>query len=404
MTAAPAAGPALGVRANWRQFGLLVAINGLVGAMVGLERTILPLLAEAEFGLTSHRAMLSFIAAFGLAKAVTNGVTGPLVDRHGRRPVLITGWMLALPVPVMVMLAPTWGWVVAANLLLGVSQGLTWSTTVIMKIDLAGPARRGLALGLNEFAGYVAVAGAAYLTGVIAAHAELRPEPFYLGVAVAALGLGLSATLVRDTLPHVRLETATSPAAPPPRPSLFDLHQAGLVNNLNDGVVWGLFPVLLASAGLGLGQVGAIAAAYPLTWGLAQLGTGALSDRWGRSGLIVGGMLVQGAALFAVARWSGTGIWLGSSVALGLGTAMVYPTLLAAIGDRVHPGERARAVGRYRFWRDLGYVVGALGAGWVSDRAGVPAAVMAAGVLTMISGVIVAPGRYGANGASAVAP
>jgi len=370
--------------------------------MVGLERTVLPLLGEREFGLESQTAILSFIATFGLVKAGTNWFAGAMADRIGRRRVLLLGWLAGVPVPFLVIAAPTWGWIVAANVLLGVNQGLAWSTTVIMKIDLVGPERRGFAMGLNEFAGYLAVGLTAFATGVVAQRFGLRPEPFYLGIGFAAVGLALSALLVRDTMGHVRLETSQrgceTGAAPGAGeafarvswrdPSLMACAQSGLVNNLNDGVAWGLFPLLFAAAGLDLARIGILTAAYPTAWGVLQLVTGPASDRWGRKPLIVGGMLVQGAALGAIALGHGFGIWLAATVLLGGGTAMVYPTLLAAIGDRAAPSWRGSAVGVYRFWRDMGYVAGALGAGWLADRAGIPAAIAGAGALTAASGLL----------------
>ncbi len=404
---------ALGLRANWRQFSLLVLVNAFVGALVGLERSVLPLLAEAEFGIASQQAMLTFIAAFGLAKAGANLLAGYWGDRFGRRRVLILGWLLGIPVPLMVIWAPSWGWIVAANLLLGLNQGLAWSSTVVMKIDLAGPKQRGLAMGLNEFAGYLAVAGAALAAGLVAERFGLRPAPFYLGIAVTAAGLALSVLFVRDTTAHMRHEMlrnyattgASSVDTPAPtmrwvadevswrNPALASVSQAGLVNNLNDGLAWGLFPVFFAAGGMDLKQISVLAFVYPAIWGGAQLVTGPLSDRWGRKWLIVIGMLIQAAALAAIAmrtdplafNW-----WFGSSIALGVGTAMVYPTLLAAIGDVAGPSWRSRAVGVYRLWRDLGYVVGALTAGVVADLFGIPAAIAVVAALTAASGVLVA--------------
>jgi MFS family permease len=385
--------------------------------MLGQERTVLPLLADQVFGLQKQTAALTFIAAFGLAKAAANYTAGALSDRHGRRPVLLAGWLVALPVPFLLIWAPTWSWVVGANLLLGVSQGLTWSTTVVMKIDLVGPSRRGLAMGLNEAAGYGAVAATALATGYIAAHAGLRPEPFYLGVAFAALGLGLSAFAVRETHGHAHAEAgaaaravtvaAQGDQAPSSRgrgpfdrevfaatswrePTLSAASQAGLVNNLNDGLAWGLFPVLFTTAGLSLVQVAWLAAAYPAVWGLGQVLTGALSDRWGRKGLIVSGMLLQGGALAWVAAASSFSPWLAAVVLLGAGTAMVYPTLLAAIGDVAHPSWRARSVGVYRLWRDGGFAVGALVSGVVADLAGIRTAILLVAGLTAASGLVVA--------------
>ena len=396
--------PTLGLRANWRQFWLLVLLNAFVGAMVGLERTVLPLLAEREFGLASRSAALSFIVTFGLVKAATNFFAGRLGDRYGRRRVLVAGWLFALPVPLMVIWAPSWSWVVAANVLLGVNQGLTWSTTVIMKIDLVGPARRGFAMGLNEFAGYLAVALSALASGEIASRVGLRPEPFYLGIAFAAAGLALSALFVRDTLPHAQHEArghgAASPDAPSARelfaratwrdPALASISQAGMVNNLNDGLAWGLFPLFFAHAGLSLREIGVLAFIYPATWGVAQLWTGALSDVIGRKRLIAGGMLLQGVALAAMVVVNGFGAWLATGALLGVGTAMVYPTLLAAIGDVAHPSWRATAVGIYRLWRDAGYAVGAVLAGVLADAFGMGTAIAAIGALTAASGLLVA--------------
>jgi MFS family permease len=407
--AAPAA-PRLGLRANWEQFALLVLVNAFVGGMVGIERSVAPLLAEAEFGLTTKTLILSFIVSFGLVKAVSNLGAGWLSDRLGRRGVLIAGWLAGLPVPILIMLAPTWEWVVAANALLGINQGLCWSTLVIMKIDLVGPARRGLAMGLNEAAGYGAVALAALAASYIAAATALRPYPFLLGLACALAGLLLSLFAVRDTRGHARREAelqdapgappAAMPAAPPfgrvfwltswGDRRLFAVSQAGLVNNLNDGLAWGLLPLFFAAGGLALGEIGLLAAAYPAVWGLAQLGTGALSDRVGRKWLIAGGMAVQAVGLGLFATAGGFRPWLGAAVLLGLGTAMVYPTLLAAIGDVAHPTWRASAVGVYRLWRDLGYVAGALLAGLLADLLGMGWAIGAVAGLTLASGIVVA--------------
>jgi MFS family permease len=396
----------LGLRANLAQFSLLVGVNALVGAMVGQERTVLPLLADQVFGLQAATAALTFIVAFGAVKAATNLIAGALADRYGRKPVLVTGWLVGLPVPLLLMWAPTWGWVIAANVLLGINQGLTWSTTVVMKIDLAGPERRGLAMGLNEAAGYGAVAATALATGAIAARTGLRPEPFFLGLACAGLGLGLSALVVRETRGHARHEAAARQAdpgrprqTPGPRrvfaltslrePSLSSVSQAGLVNNAGDGLAWGLFPLFFAQAGLGVGRIGVLAAAYPAVWGLGQLVTGPLSDRHGRKRLIVGGMWLQAVALALIAATSAFGPWLAGAVLLGAGTAMVYPTLLAAVGDVAHPDWRATAVGVYRLWRDAGFAVGALLAGAVADLLGLAAAIWAVAALTAASGAVV---------------
>ena len=407
--------PTLGLRANLAQFSLLVAVNALVGGMLGQERTVVPLLAEREFGLTAYTGALTFILAFGATKAATNYVAGTLSDRYGRKPVLIVGWLIGLPVPLLLIWAPSWGWVVAANVLLGINQGLTWSTTVIMKIDLVGPARRGLAMGCNEAAGYLAVAGTALATGYIAARHGLRPEPFYLGIAFAALGLGLSTLAVRETRGHARLEAAGHTPAPSGRhdhlhgqlsdrqvfletsfrePALSAASQAGMVNNLNDGLAWGLFPVLFVAGGLSVAQIGVLAALYPAVWGLGQLVTGAMSDRYGRKPMIAGGMLLQAGALALIALGKSFGVWAGGAMLLGAGTAMVYPTLLAAIGDVAHPTWRARSVGVYRLWRDGGFAVGALAAGLLADAFDVPTAIWAVAALTAASGLVVARRMY----------
>jgi MFS family permease len=398
----------LGLRANLAQFSLLVAVNALVGGVLGQERAVLPLLAENEFGLTGYTFVLTYVVAFGLTKAATNYFAGTWSDRFGRRPVLLAGWLAAIPVPLMLIWAPSWAWVVAANVLLGVNQGLTWSTTVIMKIDLAGPSRRGLAMGLNEAAGYIAVAVTALATGYLAARYGLRPAPFLLGLSYVVLGLGLTAFAVRETREHARLEARHHPAAaeqvPSDReifartslrePALSAASQAGMVNNLNDGLAWGLFPILFATAGLSITKIGVLAAVYPAVWGLGQLVTGPLSDRWGRKHLITTGMLVQAAALALVALADTFTAWLVAAVLLGAGTAMVYPTLLAAIGDVAHPAWRARAVGVYRLWRDGGFAVGALLGGIVADLWGLRAAVWVVAALTALSGLVVAVRMY----------
>jgi MFS family permease len=396
---------ALGLRANLAQFSLLVVVNAFVGAMVGMERSILPAIAEQEFHLAAKSAVLSFIVVFGVTKALTNYLAGRLSDRFGRKHVLVGGWLVAAPVPFLLMWAPSWGWVLFANAFLGVSQGLTWSTTVIMKIDLAGPAKRGLAMGLNEFAGYFAVAASALATGFIAARYGLRPEPFYLGVGFVAIGLLLSAVVVRETKHHVAVESKLRgklPAESMPtqrevfwRTSLLDknlssVSQAGLVNNLNDGMAWGLFPLLFAGAGLGLRQIGWLAAIYPGVWGATQLVTGALSDKIGRKWLIATGMWTQAAGIAVTASSSTFRGFASGAVLLGAGTAMVYPTLLAAIGDVAHPGWRASSIGVYRLWRDLGYAIGAITAGAIADALGLTAAVWIVAGVTFASGIVVA--------------
>lgn len=398
--------PRLGMRANLAQFSLLVVVNAFVGAMVGMERTILPPIAEQEFHLVAKTAVLSFIVVFGVTKAMTNYLAGRLSDRFGRRVVLIGGWLVAAPVPFMLMWADSWSFVLFANALLGVSQGLTWSTTVIMKIDLAGPERRGLAMGLNEFAGYFAVALSALATGFIAANYGLRPEPFYLGVGFVTVGLFLSLFLVKETHGHVKRETqlraSTLSAAEMPtqrevflRTSLTDKNlssvcQAGLVNNLNDGMAWGLFPLVFAGAGLSLAQIGWLAATYPAVWGISQLVTGALSDHVGRKKLIVAGMWIQAVGIGLTALAATFGGFIVGAVLLGVGTAMVYPTLLAAIGDTAEPSWRASSVGVYRLWRDLGYAVGAVIAGVVADALGLTAAIWVVAALTFASGLVAA--------------
>lgn len=398
-------GVRLGLGPNLAQFSLLVVVNAFVGAMIGLERTILPAIAEQEFHLVARTAILSFIVVFGIVKALTNYFAGRLSDAVGRKAVLVAGWLFALPVPFLLMWAPSWNWVLIANALLGVSQGLTWSTTVIMKIDLVGAERRGFAMGLNEFAGYGAVALSALATGYVAAVYGLRPQPFYLGVAFALIGLLLSILLVRETHGHARHEAknhseAMHPATLSQRdiflrtsftdPNLSSVSQAGLVNNLNDGMAWGLFPIFYMAAGLSLERIGWLAAIYPAVWGLGQLFTGALSDRVGRKWLIVTGMWVQavGIALIVLStKFSG---FATGSALLGAGTAMVYPTLLAAIGDVAHPAWRASFVGVYRLWRDLGYAVGALLAGIMADALGLHAAIWMIAAVTFASGIVVA--------------
>jgi MFS family permease len=401
--APPAVQPVLGLRENWQQFSLLVLINAFVGGMVGLERTVVPLIGAEEFRIASTTIVVSFIVSFGVVKAVANLVSGHFADVYGRKLMLILGWLVGLPVPFMIGWGPTWGWVIAANALLGINQGFAWSMTVIMKVDLVGPKSRGLAVGLNEFAGYVSVGVTAFLTGYIAQRYGLRPAPFFLGIAYAVLGLVLSLLLVRDTRGHVGVEI--SHAAPAVETlsfwqifrrasfgdrNLFAASQAGLVNNLNDGMSWGIFPLFFAAFGLSIERIGILKAIYPAVWGVLQVATGPLSDRWGRKGLIAAGMWVQAAALLLTAATRSFAWWALASVLLGLGTAMVYPTLIAAVSDASHPSWRARSLSVYRFWRDLGYAVGALAAGIMADIFGAAWAIAAIGVLTFASGVVVA--------------
>ncbi len=395
--------PVLGIRANLPQFTLLVVVNAFVGAMVGMERSILPAIAEEEFFLAARTAVLSFIVVFGITKAITNYFAGRFSDTWGRKSVLVVGWLVATPVPFLLMWAPSWSWVLFANFLLGASQGLTWSTTVIMKMDLAGPKRRGLAMGVNEFAGYFAVAAAALATGYVASNWGLRPEPFYLGVGFIAFGLAMSVFLVRETRQHAEHEAKIHRGPTEKQlsqgeifrrtsftdPNLSSVSQAGMVNNLNDGMAWGLFPLFFAMAGLNLKQIGWLAAIYPAVWGIGQLYTGGLSDRIGRKGLIVWGMWLQAAGIALITISEGFQGFAGGAVLLGAGTAMVYPTLLAVIGDVTHLAWRASAVGVYRLWRDLGYAVGAVLAGVVADLLGIRAAIWLIAALTFASGLLV---------------
>jgi MFS family permease len=393
----------LGLRENVSQFSLLVIVNAFVGAMVGMERSILPAIAQQDFHLVARTAVLSFIVVFGVTKALTNYAAGRLADRIGRKHVLVAGWVIATPVPFILMWAPSWSWILVANALLGASQGFTWSTTVIMKIDLVGREQRGFAMGLNECAGYVALAGAAVLTGWIAARHGLRPEPFYPGVAFVAVGVALSILLVRDTHAHADLESrlhpspthAVSPGDVFWRTTLTDrtlssVTQAGLVNNLNDGMAWGLFPLVFAAANMSLDAVGVLAAICPATWGVVQPATGALSDRFGRKWLIASGMWVQAAGISVVSVSHGFGGFATGAFVLGVGTAMVYPTLLAAIGDVASPAWRASSIGVYRLWRDLGYAIGALLAGFSADLLGLSGAMFLIAALTFVSGVVAA--------------
>ena len=396
--------PQLGLRENWPQFTLLVVVNAFVGGMVGLERTILPRLAEQEFHLVARTAILAFIVVFGLTKAGANYYAGAWANQVGRKNLLLIGWGFGLPVPLLLLWAPTWGWVIFANVLLGLNQGLAWSSTVVMKMDLVGPRQRGLAMGLNESAGYLAVATTAFASGWLATEYGLRPYPFYLGLLLAVLGL-LGSLLVRDTRAHVVLEAAQAPAGPagPPlsfwdvtwrQPNLGSVTQAGLVNNLNDGMVWGLLPLLLVTKGFSLTQIGTVAAVYPAVWGLGQLLTGPLSDRLCKKDLLFWGMLLQGAVLLAMLFASSYSMFLALAALLGAGTALVYPTFLAAVAEYAPAPQRARSVGIFRLWRDAGYAIGALLTGLLADAFGLPAALAAIGGLTILSALVIQRRMY----------
>jgi MFS family permease len=407
----------LGLSENVGQFSLLVLINVFVGMMVGLERTVVPLIGEKEFGLVSKTAIVSFIVSFGVTKAICNLFAARISETVGRKKVLVLGWLIGLPVPLIIIFARQWFWFDVANVLLGMNQALCWSMTVIMKVDLVGPRRRGLALGLNEFAGYLAVGFTAWITGYIASVYALRPQPFYLGIGVAIAGLLLSAFLAGETIQHAKLEAklhqpmhaqattgGNSSPAPPRRPSLreifakaswkdrnlFSCSQAGLVNNLNDGMSWGIYPLFFAGFGLGVAAIGTIKALYPAAWGMLQVFTGPLSDRWGRKWLIAVGMIVQAGGIWLTVQIPVYSAWMLGALLQGIGTAMVYPTLLAAISDVAHPEWRATTMGVYRFWRDLGYAVGALISGIVADLLGMRAAIQVVAALTLISGLQVA--------------
>ena len=399
----------LGIRENLHQFSLLVLINAFVGAMVGIERVVLPILADEQFGVASRVAILSFIASFGIVKALANLFAGRLSERFGRKAILVAGWLIGVPVPLLIYFAPSWGWIVAANVFLGINQGLCWSTTVIMKIDLAGPKRRGLAMGLNEASGYLAVSLAAFGSGYLAGVIGLRAAPALLGLCISLCGLTLSALFVRESLHHARHESALRDVTGfEQRKSflevflitswkdraLFSVSQAGLINNLNDGMAWGLFPLYFASRGFSLHQISFLSGLYPAVWGIAQLGTGELSDRMGRKHLISAGMILQGLAILVLVFASGFLIYAAAAALLGLGTAMVYPTLLAAIGDVTHPSWRASAVGVYRLWRDAGYAVGAIVAGVLADRLGYQWAIGTVAALTLASGVVTGAVMY----------
>ena len=388
----------LGLKQNWRQFTLLVIINAFVGGMVGLERTILPEIAEVDFAIAAKTAILSFIVVFGTVKAITNYYTGVLADKVGRKNLLTLGWLIGLPVPFILIYAPAWSWIIFANILLGINQGLTWSSTVVMKIDLVGDKHRGLAMGLNESAGYLAVGGVAFLTGWIASEYGLRPYPFYLGIAFALIGLLSSWFLVKDTVHHVAAETIQSDLPKLKNifwetswknPNLGSISQAGLINNLNDGMVWGLFPILLASHTFGLEQIGKIVALYPIVWGIGQLFTGKMADHLPKKQMLFWGMLLQGVTLLLMIYASTFFHFSVLAILLGLGTAIVYPTFLAAIADYAHPQQRAQSIGVFRLWRDLGYAIGALLTGIVADSFGINASIILIGLLTLLSAFII---------------
>ena len=391
-------GITLGLRENWKQFTLLVVVNAFVGGMIGLERTIIPQIAEADFGLAARTAILSFIVVFGVTKAITNYYTGALANRFGRKNLLVTGWIMALPVPILLIYAPNWDWIIAANIFLGVSQGLTWSSTVMMKIDLVGEKDRGFAMGLNEFAGYIALAAIAFFTGWIANNYGLRPYPFYVGIGLGVIGLLLSLLFVRDTYQHVKLEATSSTISKLKNVfwettwkhrDLGSITQAGLVNNLNDGMVWGLFPLILVSKGFDLHETGIIVATYPAVWGLGQLYTGKLADKYFKKTLLFLGMVLQGIALLGMTGAGSFSSFIALSILLGTGTAIVYPTFLAAISDHTHPDQRPKSIGIFRLWRDLGYAIGALLTGLIADRYGLTAPVLVIGLLTVASGLLI---------------
>ena len=388
----------LGLRQNWKQFSILVVINAFVGGMVGLERTILPLIAEDELGLVVKTAILSFIVVFGISKAAANYLTGKLANRYGRKNLLIIGWVFALPVPFLLMFAPNWSWIILANIFLGINQGFTWSSTVVMKIDLVGEKDRGFAMGINEFAGYLAVAILAFVTSWLAAEYGLRPYPFYIGIVLSILGLLCSLFLVHDTHHHVNMEAKSSEASllnhifkqtSWSHRQLGSITQAGLVNNLNDGMIWGLMPLFLAAEAMDLEYSGIILATYPAVWGIGQLFTGKMADHFCKKNMLFAGMLIQAIALFGFIVHPGFWAQMSAAAALGFGTAMVYPTFLAAIAEVVHPQQRAESIGVFRLWRDLGYAVGAILTGIIADWFGINIAIIMIGLITFISSMII---------------
>lgn len=388
----------LGLKENWKQFLILVLVNALVGSMLGMERSIFPRFASETFGIESQFAFLSFITAFGFSKALTNYLTGKFANIFGRKRLLVLGWLLALPVPLILISAPSWSFVIFANILLGISQGLTWGSTVIMKIDLVGEKERGLAMGMNEFAGYLSLGITAYLSAYIADLYGVTPYPFYIGIFSALVGLILSVFLVKDTVAFVKKESLNTSKATLSgvfiqttfkNPTLSSITQAGLINNLNDGMVWGLLPVLLISNGFDLERTGIIAAIYPMVWGFAQLGTGKMADHFSKKKMIFAGMLLQGLTLLFVPNFLDFYFQIGLMVLLGLGTALVYPTFMAAIADATHPSQRAESIGTFRLWRDLGYAVGAILSGIIADKWGIQTAIISIGVLTILSSLVV---------------
>lgn len=388
----------LGLKENWKQFTLLVIINGFVGGMIGLERTILPQIAEADFGMAAKTAILSFIVVFGISKAITNYFTGKWANKIGRKNLLVIGWLVGIPVPLILIFAENWDWIIVANILLGINQGLTWSSTVVMKIDLVGDKERGFAMGLNESAGYLAVGIVAFLTGWIASEYGLRPYPFYLGVAFAVTGLLASYFLVKDTIHHVNSESQVSQVKKLKsifwettwgNPNLGTITQAGLVNNLNDGMIWGLFPILLISKGFELDEIGIIVAIYPIVWGLGQLLTGKMADYLVKKTMLFWGMLLQGLAILAMSYAVSFAQFVVLGILLGIGTAVVYPTFLAALSDFTHPQQRAQSIGVFRLWRDLGYAIGAILTGVLADTFSISISILVIGLITLMSSVII---------------
>ena len=388
----------LGLKENWQQFALLVLVNAFVGGMVGLERSIIPQLAHLEFGINSKSAILSFIVAFGISKSIANYFTGRLANKIGRRNLLIIGWLLALPIPVLLIYADNWNWIIIANILLGISQGLTWSSTVVMKMDLVGEKQRGLAMGINEFAGYLAVGIVAFLTGYIAEHYGIRPYPFYLGIAMSVLGLLLTLIWVKDTKTFVSQEAKDSIipkidnvfwATTFTDKTLSSVTQAGLINNLNDGMIWGLLPILLLQLKFDNQNIGIITAIYPTVWGIGQLATGKLSDVFSKKKMLFWGMFLQGIAIVLLIFAKEFYQLAILSAVLGIGTALVYPTFLATIAQVTNPNQRAESVGTFRLWRDLGYAFGAIISGITADVFGIQYAILLIGILTIISSIII---------------